>query len=86
VANALPRKRVRFQVLDVVHPDPVEVLLDLFKNLALEGEVVAETTDGAAEFVVVRIAGYDEPFIVPLDRTQPAQSVDRRRAPTGFPR
>jgi hypothetical protein len=72
-------------MIDVVHPDPQALLRDLFKRLTLEGEVAAETTDGATPFVVVRIPGFDEPFIVPLDRTQPAASPDRVRAPTRFP-
>ncbi len=62
-------RTVRFQVADVVHPRPVQVLLELFQHLSLEGEVVASTSDGATPFVVVRVAGLTDAVIVPLEKT-----------------
>jgi hypothetical protein len=60
---------VRFGVGDVVHPRPVQVLLELFRQLCLEGEVVATTTDGQTPYAVVRVAGLSEAVIVPLAKT-----------------
>jgi hypothetical protein len=56
-------------VEDVVHPRPVQVLLELFRHLNLEGEVVAATTDGETQYLVVRVAGLEEPVIVPKHKT-----------------
>lgn len=64
-----PHKTVRFRVGDVVHPRPVQVLLELFHHLNLEGEVVAVTTDGDAQYVVVRVAGLKDVVIVPVEKT-----------------
>jgi len=65
----IANRTVRFQVGDVVHPRPVQVLLELFQHLSLEGEVVASTTDGELPYVVVRVAGLAEAVIVPLEKT-----------------
>jgi hypothetical protein len=62
-------KTVRFRVGDVVHPRPVQVLMELFQHLSLEGEVVAATSDGATPYLVVRVAGLAEAVIVPLEKT-----------------
>lgn len=62
---------VRFLVRDVIHPRPTQVLMELFRNLDLEGEVVAETTDGEARFLVVRVPRLSEAVIIPLARAQP---------------
>jgi len=59
---------VRFQVADVVHPRPVQVLTELFHRLSLEGEVVATTTDGATPYLVVRVPGLTEAVIVPTEK------------------
>ena len=64
-----PQRSVRFRVEDVVHPRPVQVLLELFRHLNLEGEVVAATTDGETQYLVVRVAGLEEPVIVPKHKT-----------------
>jgi hypothetical protein len=53
---------------DVVHPRPVQVLMELFQHLSLEGEVVASTSDGATPYLVVRVAGLVEAVIVPQDK------------------
>jgi hypothetical protein len=67
----VPQKTVRFRVGDVVHPRPVQVLMDLFRHLNLEGEVVAATTDGDRPYLVVRVAGLSEALIVPLEKAAP---------------
>ncbi len=67
--DELPPRTVRFQVADVVHPRPVQVLTELFHHLSLEGEVVATTTDGATPYVVVRVLGLSEAVIVPTEKT-----------------
>jgi hypothetical protein len=61
---------VRFQVCDLIHPHPAQVLLELFHDHSLEGEVAAVTTDGETPYLVVRVAGLAEPIIVPRNRTQ----------------
>ncbi|HKI30884.1 MAG TPA: hypothetical protein VKA46_03390 [Gemmataceae bacterium] len=65
----LRHKTVRFQVGDVVHPRPIQVLMELFRHLSLEGEVVAATTDGETPYLVVRVAGLSEAVIVPVEKT-----------------
>jgi hypothetical protein len=67
--DELVNRTVRFQVADVVHPRPVQVLLELFQHLSLEGEVVASTSDGATPYLVVRVAGLADAVIVPLAKT-----------------
>jgi hypothetical protein len=69
-----PRK-VRFVVTSLIHPHPERVLLELFRDHELEGEVEALTDDGEAPFLVVRVAGLREPVIVPLGKTRPAEAV-----------
>jgi hypothetical protein len=66
-----PNRTVRFRVGDVVHPRPVQVLLDMFRHLSLEGEVVTTTSDGELPYLVVRVAGLAEAVIVPLAKTTP---------------
>jgi hypothetical protein len=65
----LTNRTVCFQVGDVVHPRPVQVLTEQFRDLSQEGEVVTSTKDGETTYVVVRVAGLSEPVIVPLART-----------------
>jgi hypothetical protein len=81
--DELPQKTVRFRVGDVVHPRPVQVLLELFRHLNLEGEVVAATTDGETQYVVVRVAGLADVVIVPTDRTSLFSQEDEPAAVTG---
>ena len=64
-----PHRTVRFRVGDVVHPRPVQVLLELFRHLSLEGEVVTTTSDGELPYLVVRVAGLSEAVIVPQEKT-----------------
>jgi hypothetical protein len=75
VENA-PSKVVQFQVSDLIHPHPAHVLLEMFQHLTLEGEVAAETNDGQASFLVVRVARLADPVIVPLDKAQPVEAAD----------
>jgi hypothetical protein len=76
-------RTVRFRVGDAVHPRPVQVLLELFRGLSLEGEVVASTTDGGTPFLVVRVSGLSEAVIVPLAKT--VADFDDGEAPTVVP-
>jgi hypothetical protein len=64
----MPHKVVRFRVGDLVHPRPVQVLLELFQHLSLEGEVVTTTSDGELPHFVVRVAGLSEAVIVPQEK------------------
>jgi hypothetical protein len=64
------RNKVRFRVTDLVHPHPARALLELFRELDLEGEVTAETSDGEAPYLVVRVPGLSDAVIVPLEKTQ----------------
>jgi hypothetical protein len=67
--DELHNTTVRFRVGDVVHPCPVQVLMELFRDLSLEGEVVTVTTDGVMLYLVVRVAGLPEALIVPWEKT-----------------
>jgi hypothetical protein len=66
-------KKVRFLITDLIHPHPARALLEMFRDLDLEGEVEARTDDGEAPYLVVRVRGLREPVIVPLDRVRPAE-------------
>jgi hypothetical protein len=58
---------VRFAVCDIIHPQPLEVLRELFQDHCIQGEVIATTDDGQQPggFLVVRIPNLSEPVIVP---------------------
>jgi hypothetical protein len=71
--NNVPRQKVRFRITDLIHPHPARVLLELFRDLRLEGEVADQTNDGDTPFLVVRVDGLSETVIVPLDKTQPPE-------------
>ncbi len=81
--NDSPQKTVRFRVGDVVHPRPVQVLLELFRHLRLEGEVVASTTDGETPYLVVRVQGLADVVIVPLQKTSLFSQEDESATLTG---
>jgi hypothetical protein len=66
----VPHRTVRFLISDVVHPHPAQVLAQLFCNLILEGEVVADTTDGESPYLLVRVRGLTEAVIIPFDKTE----------------
>jgi hypothetical protein len=71
-----PHQTVRFLVGDVIHPRPTQVLMELFRHLDLEGEVVAETTDGEARFLVVRVPRLPEAVIVPLAKVRRPDAIE----------
>jgi hypothetical protein len=67
----LRNQRVRFKILDVYHPDPTKVLIDLHGDNLLTGTVVDLTESGMQQdaFVMVEVEGVDEPVIVPVALT-----------------
>jgi hypothetical protein len=58
---------------DVIHPRPVEILMKLFADYSLDGEVVAETSDGHTPFFVIRVPGLAEAVIVRVTKTTALQ-------------
>jgi hypothetical protein len=54
--------------------------MDLFRQLCLEGQVVAATTDGEMPYLVVRVAGLAEAVIVPTDKTTVSRDDERALA------
>lgn len=71
----VPPRTVRFRIGDLVHPHPTRVLMELFRNLSLEGEVAAGTTDGETPYLVVRLPGFSEPVVVPQEKTRPVEQA-----------
>jgi hypothetical protein len=67
----LRNQRVRFKILNVYHPDPTKVLIDLHGDNLLTGTVVDLTESGMPQdaFVVVEVEGVGEPVIVPVALT-----------------
>jgi len=61
---------VQFKIRDVYHPDPIQVLADLYGDDLLMGKVVALTDSGMQKdaFVVVEVTGMAELIIVPVER------------------
>jgi hypothetical protein len=61
---------VQFKVLDVYHPEPTKVLLDLHGNDILRGKVVDLSDSGLQKdaFLVVKVEAIEEPLIVPVER------------------
>ena len=68
---------VEFQLRDIVHPGPDDVLWRLYGAHVLKGEVVAVTDDGGepGSFLVVRVSGLGEPVIVRAENTVGTPSV-----------
>ena len=62
-------QRVQFKIRDVYHPDPTQVLVDLYGDDLLTGKVVALSDSGMQKdaFVVVEVEGIEELIIVPVD-------------------
>jgi hypothetical protein len=62
-------QRVQFKIRDVYHPDPIQVLLDLYGDDLLTGKVVALSDSGMHKdaFVVVEVEGIEELIIVPVE-------------------
>jgi hypothetical protein len=63
-------QRVKFKIRDVYHPDPIQILLDLYGDDLLTGKVVALSDSGMQKdaFVVVEVEGIEELIIVPAER------------------
>ena len=53
----LKDQKVQFKIRDVYHPDPIQVLLDLYGDDLLTGKVVALSDSGMQKdaFVVVEV-------------------------------
>ena len=66
---------VDFRIADIIHPEPAEVLRQLYEHNGLSGEVIAVTDDGDCpeQFVVVRVANLPEPVIVPACSARPRE-------------
>jgi len=60
---------VQFKIRDVYHPNPTQVLADLYGDDLLTGKVVALSDSGMQKdaFVVVEVEGIDELMIVPVE-------------------
>ena len=57
---------VEFQIKDIVHPDPVQVLSALYEQCQVHGEIVAVTNGGDEPcYLVIKVSGLNEPVIVP---------------------
>jgi hypothetical protein len=76
------RATVQFQVGDIIHPQPAQVLCELFQDQWLQGEVIAITDNGRDPtcFLVVRVPNLSEPVIVPV---RSAHSPPKRSVPAG---
>lgn len=63
-------QKVQFKIRDVYHPDPTQVLADLYGDGLLSGQVVALSDSGMQKdaFAVVEVEGIDELMIVPVER------------------
>jgi hypothetical protein len=61
---------VHFKVLDIYHPEPTKVLLDLHGNDILLGKVIDLSDSGMQKdaFLVVKVEAIEEPLIVPVER------------------
>jgi hypothetical protein len=66
---------VRFRVRDLIYPHPLEVLLKMFPDLHVEGEVAGRTNDGDKPFLLVRLKELPYPVIVPLAKAEFADEV-----------
>jgi hypothetical protein len=62
-------QKVQFKIRDVYHPDPTQVLADLYGDDLLTGKVVALSDSGMHKdaFAVVEVDGIDELIIVPVE-------------------
>jgi len=80
---------VNFLVRDVIHPHPVEVLVELFQDCPLQGDVIATTNDGRESntYLVVRVPNLSEPVIIPVRaaRAHPQPDAELVLAPKAEP-
>lgn len=63
--------KVQFWLQDATHPTAEELLRELFGGTVLEGEVIAHTDDGREAFLVVRVAGVEQPVLLPAHKARP---------------
>ena len=63
-------QRVQFKIRDIYHPDPTQVLDDLYGDDLLTGKVVTLSDSGMQKdaFAVVEVEGIKELMIVPVER------------------
>src|SRR5688500_13636091 len=63
-------QRVQFRIRDVYHPDPTQVLHDLYGDDLFTGKVVDLSDSGMQKdaFVVVEVEGMAALMIVPVER------------------
>ena len=61
---------VQFRIRDLYHPDPTQVLLNLYGDDLLMGKVVDLSDSGTQReaFVVVEVEGMADLMIVPVER------------------
>jgi hypothetical protein len=61
---------VHFRICDVYHPDPAQVLIDLYGNDVFLGKVIDLSDSGmqAEAFAVVEIEGIEQAVILPVER------------------
>jgi hypothetical protein len=66
----MPSLTVEFRIKDIVHPTPAQVLLELYGDRRLEGNLIAVTDDGEENngLFVIRVPGLTEPVIVPAPK------------------
>jgi hypothetical protein len=63
---------VSFRILDVYIPDPLKILMDLHGGDILQGKVIDLSDNGIEKeaFLVVEVAGIEQPVIVPAGRVR----------------
>jgi hypothetical protein len=63
-------QKVQFKIRDVYHPDPTQVLADLYGDDFLTGKVVALSDSGMQKdaFAVVEVEGIEALLIVLVER------------------
>jgi hypothetical protein len=68
---------VEFLIADIVHPEPSQVLVELYEKKLLRGEVIAVTDDGQKpkSLLVIKVPGLNEPVIVPAASTCPQETL-----------
>jgi hypothetical protein len=62
-------QRVQFKIRDIYHPDPTQILVNLYGDDLLTGKVVTLSDSGLQKdaFVVVEVEGLEELIIVPAE-------------------
>ena len=63
-------KRARFKALDIHLPDPIDVLIELYGDDVVQGEVMDLSDSGMQKevFALIRVEGMQKMVIVPVDR------------------